>query len=216
MTAGKNLRTRWRGNHDHHELERPMKKLVCAMSFALALAACGDSFSDDSGELATAKAEAAAAKAETAAMKAEMAASGAPEKAAGSTPAPEVQKAAATSTPKVQAKGNGKYRMPTADELANGVNANCEVMIGGYTYSGPCKFDSPGGASFGVARADGYPMSSQFEEIYVEADTRTDGFGRFRDGDGNWQDMGILTRANTRDACWTGDLTKVCAYGKKF
>ena len=108
------------------------------------------------------------------------------------------------------------FRMPTADELANGVNANCEVMIEGYTYSGPCKFDSPGGASFGVARADGYPMSSQFEEIYVEADTRTDGFGRFRDGDGNWQDMGILTRANTRDACWTGDLTKVCAYGKKF
>ena len=191
-----------------------MKRIICAMSCALALCACGDSSSDDNGELATAKAEAAAAKAETAAMKAEMAASGSSE----GTAAPAPQKAAATSAPKAEPKpkSNGKYRMPTADELANGVNANCDIMIEGFGYSGPCKFDATGGGSFGVSRADGYPMSAQMEEIYLEADTRTDGYARLRDTDGEWLDIGIMTRPSTKDACWTGDGTKICAYGKKF
>ncbi len=193
-----------------------MKRILCTISCALILCGCGDKSADDSGELATAKAEAAAAKAETAAMKAEMAASGGANSAA--TPAPTAQKAGATTAPKAasKAKGNGKYRMPSADELANGVNANCDVTLEGYSYSGPCKFDAKGGASFGVSRADGYPMNEQFEEIYLEADTRTDAYGRFRDADGNWQDIGIMTRVNTKDACWTGDMAKVCAYGKKF
>ncbi|MEL7691116.1 hypothetical protein [Citromicrobium bathyomarinum] len=191
-----------------------MKRVLCTISCALILCGCGDKSADDKGELATAKAEAAAAKAETAAMKAEMAASGGANGTA--TPAPSPTKS--TTAPKAdsKAKGNGKYRMPTADELANGVNANCDVTLEGYSYSGPCKFNAKGGASFGISRADGYPMNQQFEEIYLEADTRTAAYGRFRDSDGNWQDIGIMTRPNTKDACWTGDMTKVCAYGKKF
>ena len=112
--------------------------------------------------------------------------------------------------------GNGKYRMPTADELANGVNANCDVTIEGYTYSGPCLFDGFGGASFMVSRADGYPMTSQFEEVIVEADTNKIAMMSFRDTDGELQTGGQVSRASTKDACWNGDLLKVCAYAKKF
>ena len=192
-----------------------MKRMICAMSCALVLAACGDKAADDSSELAAAKAEAAAAQAETAAMKAEMAASGSSK---ATTPSPTPQKAGATTALKADAKpkGNGKYRMPTADELANGVNANCDVAIEGYSYSGPCLFDNYGGASFTVARADGLPLTSQFEEILVEADTRKIAMLSFRDMDGELQTGGQVSRASTKDACWTGDQMKVCAYGKKF
>ena len=194
-----------------------MKRLLCTISCAFILYGCGDASADDSSELATAKAEAAAAKAETAAMKAEMAASSSPDGAAA-TAKPSAQKASPSEAPKAASapKGNGKYRMPTEDELANGVNANCDVTIEGYTYSGPCLFDSFGGASFMVSRADGYPMTSQFEEVIVEADTNKIAMMSFRDTDGELQTGGQVSRASTKDACWNGDLLKVCAYAKKF
>ncbi|MEL7730619.1 hypothetical protein AAG612_13880 [Citromicrobium bathyomarinum] len=194
-----------------------MKRFLCTISCAFILYGCGDASADDSSELATAKAEAAAAKAETAAMKAEMAASGSPDDAAA-TATPPAQNASPGKAPKVASAptGNGKYRMPTADELANGVNANCDVTIEGYTYSGPCLFDGFGGASFMVSRADGYPMTSQFEEVIVEADTKKIAMMSFRDTDGELQTGGQVSRASTKDACWNGDLLKVCAYAKKF
>ena len=196
-----------------------MKRLLCTISCAFILYGCGDASADDSSELATAKAEAAAAKAETAALKAEMASSGSPDGAAATaTPSPSARKASSSDAPKAASasKSNGKYRMPTEDELANNVNANCDVTIEGYTYSGPCLFDSFGGASFMVSRADGYPMTSQFEEVIVEADTNKIAMMSFRDTDGELQTGGQVSRASTKDACWNGDLLKVCAYAKKF
>tara|TARA_B100000678_G_scaffold51353_1_gene40978 strand:+ start:649 stop:1230 length:582 start_codon:yes stop_codon:yes gene_type:complete len=193
-----------------------MKRIACAVSIALALSACGDASADNSSELATAKAEAAAAKAETAAMKAELAVSGASNGA--NSPAATPQKAAASTAPKAEAKpaNEGKYRMPTADELANGVNANCDVELEAYTYSGPCLFDSFGGASFMVSRADGYPMNPQFEEVIIEADTSKIAMMTIRNADGDLDVIGQVRRASTKDACWTGDMNKVCAYAKDF
>lgn len=195
-----------------------MKRILCAASCALLLSACGNAPSEDDGELATAKAETAAAKAENAAMKAEMAASGSSDESAAPTPSLTPQKVAAKDAPKPAAKptGNGKYRAPTADELANGVNANCDIAIEAFTYSGPCLFDGFGGASFTVSRADGYPMHAQFEEVIVEADTNKIAMMSIRDAGGNLEGIGQVSRASTRDACWTGDMTKVCAYGKEF
>mgnify|MGYP006418309687 FL=1 len=90
------------------------------------------------------------------------------------------------------------------------------MTIEGYTYRGPCRFDGFGGASFMVSRADGYPMTSQFEEVIVEADTKKIAMMSFRDTDGELQTGGQVSRASTKDACWNGDLLKVCAYAKKF
>lgn len=122
---------------------------------------------------------------------------------------------ATTPAPKAEPTAT-KYRAPTVDELANGVNANCDIAVDGLNeeYIGPCKFDSFGGASFAVSRADGYPMVGDIEMFVVEADTRT--VARLTARGADVVDLGIAERPNTRDACWTAPGAKVCAYAAKF
>jgi hypothetical protein len=163
--------------------------LACGVAaFSLTLAACGS------------KEEAEAAPA------------AAPAPAPAAAPAPSAPAAA----PAPVAAPATKYRRPTVDEIAGGANANCDIAVDGLNeeYSGPCKFDSFGGASFSVERADGYPMVTGIEMFVLEADTRT--VARMTARGDDVLDMGIAERPNTSDACWTAPGARVCAYAAKF
>ncbi len=176
--------------------------LIPAMSLLLMLSACAESSVSEAEDTETA-----AAAGETAAAQ-----DGATETAES---AEDEEAAAATSAAK-PADGNGAYRMPTVDERANGVNANCDVIIAGESYKGPCKFDAMGGASFMVERADGYPMTENYEMAVIEADTRLVGNLSVRDTKGELISVGPIERQTTKDACWSNQDAEICAYGKKF
>lgn len=139
----------------------------------------------------------------------------APETAAA-TPAQVASPVAAKAD--VGTKGNGRFRMPNEDELANGVNANCDIAIDGTangSFEGPCKFNAEGGASFWVEHAQGYPIIDEMESIYIEADTPliARAIGKLPDGT---VDLGIVKRKSTKDACWQNATARICAWAAKF
>jgi len=170
---------------------------------ALALAACGGE-GDAPENMATSVADAGEySAADNSAAAAAPAAATAPEPAASQS-APAAAEAA----------GPGKFEAWTVDEVAGGANANCVIRIPAGKYRGVCKFTAEGGASFSVEHPNGYPLIGDVESFYLAADTRTDARLHGMDPVEGMQDYGIVTRPNTREACWGNATARICPYAK--
>lgn len=130
---------------------------------------------------------------------------------ASTQPAPAAS-AAEQAAPEAASGAAPKFAAWTVDEKAGGANANCVITIPEGRYSGVCKFNAEGGASFSVEHPNGYPLIGNVESFYVAADTRTVARFEGMDPEQGLQDYGVVNRDSAKDACWSNARAKICPY----
>lgn len=90
------------------------------------------------------------------------------------------------------------------------VECNVGSAPGGMSYEGECDMFNSGGASFSVRRVDSQPFFEGITEVIIQADTPTVANMSVRTSDGEMNNYGTAYRESDADECWINDSLDVC------